>query len=214
MIGRQDPNEVSNTKSKLTKNQKIIIVGVVGAAVLFFVIFFVILPTFAAPTPVAPIVPTNWKGYGYSTNGRCGPDFNNIACPNKQCCSTLGYCGTSNHHCAKVGTPESIYESPSVMSDGHFNDIKPEWSNENSVPADTSGVPKNWKGYSYSTNGRCGPNFNNIACPNKQCCSTLGYCGITNAHCAKAGTPDVPLLRYGSISDGSFNDLKPTWSTE
>jgi hypothetical protein len=213
----------NNTKSKLTKEHKIIIVRAAAlalAAVLLFVIFFVILPapvaytpvasTPVAYTPVASIVPTNWKGYGYSTDRRCGPNFNNTACPNKQCCSTAGYCGTTNHYCAKVGTPESIYEYPSVMSNGHFNDSRPDWSIEDIVPADTSGVLKNWKGNSYSTNGRCGPNFNNIACPNGQCCSTLGYCGTTNSHCGQVGT----IWQLGSISNGRFNDLKPTWSTE
>jgi hypothetical protein len=70
---------------------------------------------------------------------------------------------------------------------------------------------KNWKGYSYSTNGRCGPTFNNTACPDNQCCSTSGWCGITNAHCAQVGTPAASLA--GSMSDGIYNDYKPSYNT-
>ena len=39
-----------------------------------------------------------------STNGRCGPEFNNTICPGKQCCSTSSWCagtqGTKSDWCA------------------------------------------------------------------------------------------------------------------
>ncbi|ORX77037.1 glycoside hydrolase/deacetylase, partial [Anaeromyces robustus] len=35
-----------------------------------------------------------------STNGRCGPDYGYTVCPNNQCCSKHGYCGTKDEHCA------------------------------------------------------------------------------------------------------------------
>ena len=35
----------------------------------------------------------------------------------------------------------------------------------------------NWKGYKISTNGKCGPNADNTACPGEQCCSIHGWCG-------------------------------------
>lgn len=34
-----------------------------------------------------------------------------------------------------------------------------------------------------STNDRCGPSNNNAMCPNDQCCSSAGWCDITEAHC-------------------------------
>ena len=72
------------------------------------------------------------------------------------------------------------------MSGGDFNDKE----------------PKNWQNYSYSTNNRCGPDFNNTACPNNQCCSTANYCG------GSTGGDDA----WCSTSQlyGKFNDKQPT----
>jgi hypothetical protein len=38
---------------------------------------------------------TNWSGLQISTNGRCGPQNGNKACPGNQCCSVFGWCGGS-----------------------------------------------------------------------------------------------------------------------
>ena len=128
-------------------------IGIAVLTVVLFVIFFVILHAFVASTPVAStpvastpvastpvastpvvpaseasIVPTNWKGYGYSTNGRCGPSYNNTACPDNKCCSTYGYCGLGDLHCAQVGTPAASWAGS--ISNGRFNDLKPTWSTE------------------------------------------------------------------------------------
>ena len=67
----------------------------------------VVTPTPAAtpvvtPTPAAtpavtptPAADTNWAGYKFSTNGRCGPKFGETACTGKACCSSAGWCGGS-----------------------------------------------------------------------------------------------------------------------
>jgi len=34
-----------------------------------------------------------------STDGRCGKDYGGTICPNNECCSKYGHCGTSNDHC-------------------------------------------------------------------------------------------------------------------
>jgi hypothetical protein len=122
-------------------------------------------------------LPKNWKNYDYSTTGpannrQCGPNYG--ACSDNQCCSSVGYCGTTSAYCT------------GSMSGGDFNDKE----------------PKNWKNYSYSTDNRCGPSYNDTACPNNQCCSSLGYCGgATGANDAWCST---------SISNGNFNDKEPT----
>lgn len=54
-----------------------------------------------APSAAASVIPSaapapsnvNWKGHPYSTDGRCGPNFNNTACTGTACCSTFGWCG-------------------------------------------------------------------------------------------------------------------------
>jgi hypothetical protein len=33
---------------------------------------------------------------------------------------------------------------------------------------------KNWAGYEYTKDGRCGPNFGNKACTGNNCCSIFG----------------------------------------
>lgn len=42
-------------------------------------------PVYLAPT-------TNWAGYKFSTNGRCGPQYGNTACTGSSCCSIFGWC--------------------------------------------------------------------------------------------------------------------------
>ncbi|OUM62910.1 carbohydrate-binding module family 18 protein [Piromyces sp. E2] len=39
---------------------------------------------------------------------------------------------------------------------------------------------------SVSKDERCGFDHDMTACPNSKCCSKYGYCGTTNAHCAKS----------------------------
>ena len=73
---------------------------------------------------------------------------------------------------------------------------------------------RNWAGYKYSNIAknkelRCGPNFNNTACPNNKCCSTYGYCGSGGLYCAKVGTPEASWA--GSMNDGIFNDKRPSF---
>ena len=83
---------------------------------------------------------------------------------------------------------------------------------------------KNWAGYNYSTTvellgRRCGKDFNNTACPNGECCSINGYCGTGN-FCSKY-EPKPPsntgfsrmTIETGSMSDGIYNDKKPTYNT-
>eukprot|EP00833_Pecoramyces_ruminatium_P012783 jgi/Orpsp1_1/1186815/evm.model.d7180000053468.2 len=41
-----------------------------------------------------------------SNNGRCGPDYGNTKCPNDQCCSKYGYCGSSDSHCGRFCLPD------------------------------------------------------------------------------------------------------------
>lgn len=45
------------------------------------------------------------ESFAVSTNGRCGPDFNNTTCPSNTCCSQWSWCGSSSDHCVN-GKPE------------------------------------------------------------------------------------------------------------
>lgn len=59
-----------------------------------------------------------------------------------------------------------------------------------------------WKGYETSTNGRCGPNHGNQACPGNQCCSQFGWCG------GIAGNNDDWCKKY-NLSNGEFDARDP-----
>jgi len=107
-----------------------------------------------------------------SYNGLCGPD--NGKCPNGQCCSQYGYCGTSSKHCGvgcqtafgkcDISEPVSTPEPTTIISQP--------------IPTITQNTPSI---DNISTNGRCGAEYGR--CPDGQCCSKYGYCGIAKAHC-------------------------------
>ena len=83
---------------------------------------------------VIPIRKKNWTGYTYSdivdnNQLRCGPNFG--ACPNNQCCSTYGYCGSGGLYCAKAGTTEASYAGS--HSNGLYNDIKPSYNTSSDI---------------------------------------------------------------------------------
>jgi len=62
--------------------------------------------------------------------------------------------------------------------------------------------PVNWKGYEISTDGRCGPQFGNKACPGTSCCSVFGWCGGTS------GQRDDWCWRYNAAA-GTYDGQKP-----
>ncbi len=133
-----------------------------------------------------PIDPTvNWKGYKYSTDGKCGPVFGNTACPGNQCCSSNGYCGgTKDGNDAYCGAEHGYV--------GYYDGQQPSKTH----PA------TNWKGYTTSTDGRCGPDFNNKGCGDSSCCSTLGYCG------GVTGRADA-WCKTMNLSNGIYDAVEP-----
>ncbi|KAL6597702.1 coth protein-domain-containing protein [Neocallimastix sp. 'constans'] len=92
-----------------------------------------------------------------SDDGRCGS--NGRICPNNECCSQYGYCGTTDEYCG------SGCQSEFGRCNSSGN------PSSNNTP---SKVP-------ISPDYHCGPN--NGACANNECCSQYGYCGTTDAYC-------------------------------
>jgi len=82
------------------------------------------------PTPIA--------SNGISTNGKCGPLGNNKVCPNGQCCSEFGECGSTLYHCGPdcqkafgacrpwEDNPGNLKPVPSVLLAGRESDNKSE----------------------------------------------------------------------------------------
>jgi hypothetical protein len=73
----------------------------------------------SAPASASAPVPAPAPASNVSTNGRCGPKFNNTICPGKQCCSASSWCagtqGTSSAWCYsnKKGRNNGEYDGKS-----------------------------------------------------------------------------------------------------
>jgi len=92
---------------------------------------------------------------GETSNGRCGKDFGK--CPNNQCCSKYGWCGSSNLFC---DTSEGCQSEFGKCNGIHNNDDDDHVSNDE----------------------RCGEGHGK--CPESQCCSKFGWCGNSYLHCS------------------------------
>jgi len=110
-----------------------------------------------------------------ASSGRCGADFGKT-CPNGQCCSKYGYCGTSEKHCGtgcqtdfgKCNIGDTV-QTATIDTDPI------------TVTITTTATSID------STTGKCGADFGN--CPDGQCCSKYGYCGDTDSYCGSGCQP-------------------------
>ncbi|OTB03078.1 carbohydrate esterase family 4 protein [Hypoxylon sp. CI-4A] len=103
------------------------------------------------------------------TCGTTGAGENGYICPTGMCCSQYGYCGNSTDYC-ETGCQAAF----GICSTG-------------------SG------GGDSSTDGRCGPDYDNAVCGADECCSASGYCGTTTDYCR---APDC-LFDYGPACDAN-----------
>lgn len=106
-----------------------------------------------------------------STDGRCGPNFNNATCdPNStvykgSCCSSAGWCGNTADHCGTGCVSGCTSTTP---------------------PPTGTGTP--------TTDGTCGRDNGGKTCvgwSTGECCSMYGWCGNTDSHCG-AGCQSGP----------------------
>ncbi|KAF2476531.1 DUF1929-domain-containing protein [Lindgomyces ingoldianus] len=148
------------------------------------------------------------------SDGRCGKDFAGATCDPKGayggCCSSYGYCGSTDTHClpangcqngcsggsssssAPAQPTSSGTRPPSITTSGEPVLGKP--SSVSSAVASPTGKP--------TTDGSCGSNFGGTICgnwPQGSCCSMYGYCGNSTSHCGEGcqsgpclGAPVVP----------------------
>ena len=69
-------------------------------------------PTYYGTTPVI----TNWAGFEYATDGKCSfmsANSNYKACPNGQCCSYAGWCGSTDQYYNQNSNKIFNYYKPS-----------------------------------------------------------------------------------------------------
>jgi len=121
-------------------------------------------------TTVAAVVPTT-SSQKISTDGKCGKENGNTKCPNNECCSQYGYCGTTKAYCG-TGCQSEFGRCNASNAN---NQTKPTTTVAAVVPTTSS--------QKISTDGKCGKENGNTKCPNNECCSQYGYCGTTNGYC-------------------------------
>jgi len=102
-----------------------------------------------------------------STNSKCGPKDGK--CPDGQCCSKYGWCGTSESYCVKDCQPEFgvCKNSSTVTNTTKKTTTKKTTTTNKSLPT--------------STNGKCGSKDGR--CPDGKCCSKYGWCGSSDIYC-------------------------------
>lgn len=166
----------------------------------------------------------NWAGFPYTTEGgRCGPNFGNKACPKGQCCTQWGACAPFN--ASTNGATDNWCTT--CREYGLYDDTRPAYYDNLSIcpnlaqpvpttqqqgqppitPSQTqSAAVKNWSGYEYSQNGRCGPIYGNKACPKGQCCTQWGVCASFQAN---GEFDDVWCTRCRE--NGLYDDKKPSY---
>ncbi|KAI2609768.1 carbohydrate-binding module family 18 [Hypoxylon fragiforme] len=121
---------------------------------------------------------------GYSpdlTCGTTGAGEHGYICPTGMCCSQYGYCGNSTDYCS-TGC-QSAFGSCGTSSGGNQSQD--------------------------SSDGRCGPDYDNEVCSATECCSASGYCGTTEDHCR---APDC-LFDYGPACDANKTPAGSSTST-
>lgn len=91
----------------------------------------------------------------------CGPQNGHRKCRSGECCNTMGWCGVSNAHCVTQKSKDAKYHGEAV----------------NAKDAKLNAGPGQ----------RCGPEFKNAKCRPGECCSTLSWCGTSDAHCGVNG---------------------------
>ncbi|ORX63257.1 hypothetical protein BCR32DRAFT_298491 [Anaeromyces robustus] len=125
--------------------------------------------------------PTNGK---VSTDGKCGSNGNGTVCPNNQCCSKYGYCGTTSDYCG-TGCQSAFGKCNGTKSATTTKKTTTTTKKVTTTTKKTTTTTKkaNATNGKVSTDGKCGSNGNGTICPNNQCCSKYGYCGTTSEYC-------------------------------
>ena len=120
---------------------------------------------------------------------RCGM-VNNInygKCPDDQCCSEKGYCGTNSHFCSPHEGCQAEYgqcvetrcgEGIGSCPDGQCCSAKGYCGTNSHFCSPHEGCQAE---YGQCVETRCGEGIGK--CPDGQCCSEKGYCGTTSKFC-------------------------------
>jgi len=119
-----------------------------------------------------------------STNkdGRCGASYGK--CPNNECCSKYGYCGTSSDYCS-AGCQTQFGRCNGTSSNKTTKKTTTKKAATKKTTTTNKKVPTS------TVSGRCGSSYGKCAGKN-ECCSKYNYCGTSTDYCGTGCQP-----RYG-----------------
>jgi hypothetical protein len=123
-------------------------------------------------------------GNGLVGNGVCSGD--------SMCCSSHGWCGTSDAHCA----PENPSCGNGLVGNGVCSD--------DSMCCSAHGWCGTSDAHCAPENPSCGNGLvgNGVCSDDSMCCSTHGWCGTSEAHCS----PENPSCGNGMVGNGVCSD--------
>jgi len=167
---------------------------------------------------------TETYGSDISRNGLCGPDYGR--CPNNECCSKYGYCGSTSEYCNNCQSEFGYCPGSSATTKKTTTTTKKTTTTTKKTTTTTKKTTTTTKktttttkktttkasgstSIPISTDGTCGPNK---SCPSNQCCSKYGYCGTSTAHCGTGC--QVGLGKCGTSSNNSGVDYTKIVSTD
>jgi len=159
---------------------------------------------------------TETYGSNISRDGRCGPEHG--ICPDKECCSQYGYCGSEADYCSNCN-PEWGYcpGNTNPVKKTTTTVVKTTTTTKKATKKTTTTTKKTTTPTNISTDNRCGPSNGNTVCPDNKCCSQYGYCGTTSAYCGtgcQSGFGKCTTSTGGSSSSSSGKDYTKIVSTD
>jgi hypothetical protein len=161
---------------------------------------------------IAPQPSPSTGGEAPSIFGSCGGGEigNGICADNNECCSTYGFCGTSEEHCAnKVGNfgPDFSAAQQTTPQYSTSQQTAPQNpASQQTIQQGTDPVTSQTESYPGATpfadqtatnpdvsqiKGTCGSGSvgNGICTNHAECCSTYGFCGTSLEHCTNKADP-------------------------
>jgi hypothetical protein len=129
------------------------------------------------------------KNFEVSTDGKCGLMNNNKICPENECCSKEGLCGTSKDHCY-ISETEKYENNINLNNISYIN--KKFFSSKDSLEQYDKKTNEKLKNMYDTDNitilnkGICGFNKDDekvYKCPPEQCCSKNNICTSNLDHC-------------------------------
>jgi len=103
-------------------------------------------------------------------SGRCGGEYGQ--CPEGQCCSQWGWCGTTSNYCGTGCLPE--FGICDKIEEGDIDTM-------------------------VTTDGQCGHGHG--VCPEGQCCSSVGWCGLDEFSCLDGCQSEFGVCGQSAIDD-------------